>query len=111
MVILLAVVITLVAQTILGRFGETPIPDRRPPYMPYNRCVFFRTVYTLIGSAVQIGRTKAAKRSGRSDVIENNAQRLRANTSGIFPDGTLNPSICFLISLAKAAAPAPFTTR
>jgi pimeloyl-ACP methyl ester carboxylesterase len=29
MVILLAVVITLVAQTILGRFGETPIPDCR----------------------------------------------------------------------------------
>src|SRR6266404_7476434 len=38
MVILLAVVMTRVAQTIVGRFGETPIPDRRRlTQMPYNR--------------------------------------------------------------------------
>ncbi len=43
--------------------------------------------------------------------VQKNAQRLRADAVDTGSDGILNPSICFLISLAKAAAPAPFTTR
>jgi len=43
--------------------------------------------------------------------VQKNAQRLRAAAAGAGSDEILNPSICFLISLAKAAAPAPFTTR
>lgn len=86
MVILLAVVMTQVAQTIVGRFGETPIPDR-----------------LISGGRPIIG--------GRLDVIQKNAQCLGAAAVGILVGGILNPSICFLISLAKAAAPAPFTTR
>src|SRR5947207_6222025 len=65
----------------------------------------------LISQPMKIDRTNATKGSERLDVIQENAQRLRADSAGIFSDGILNPSICFLISLAKAAAPAPFTTR
>src|SRR5438046_9772595 len=43
-----------------------------------------------------------------SEAFVNTVQR---ETDRVFPVGIVNSSIWFLISLAKAAAPAPFTTR
>src|SRR5204863_9032095 len=55
--------------------------------------------------------SERSEEAGLRNSNRENLQRLRADSAGIFSDGILNPSICFLTSLAKAAAPAPFTTR